>query len=278
MTPTECNVDLVIPIALKELLQKYQVFIQSTLEGKHGKTAKFYIQYVEFMKIYFRFSRSVRTSNFNLYIESLFEMADLFFIFNQANYARWILMYQRNLIDMRDNNSPLFQHFLRGAFGVKRTDKNMARAPVDLTLEQTINADAANTLTGISHFTNSISARQRWALSHSIRTKIITKLLESINYTQPDDITHELESNRIAKDRKAFNDFSDAIEKSMNPFSPKINPDSLFNIATGKAVSDQTSEFLLNVREKGKEQKRKFIEECAVDESRFERAIKKKKN
>ncbi|KAK9881333.1 hypothetical protein WA026_015459 [Henosepilachna vigintioctopunctata] len=36
----------------------------------------------------------------------------------------------------------------------------------------------------------------------------------------------------------------------MNSFSTTINPDNLFNIVTGKAVSDATSEFLLNVREK----------------------------
>lgn len=76
-------------------------------------------------------------------------MADLFFIFSQQNYARWILMYHKNLIDMRDNDNPLFHHFLRGAFGIKRTNKNIARVPIDLTLEQTINADAANTLNGI---------------------------------------------------------------------------------------------------------------------------------
>ncbi|KAK0160291.1 hypothetical protein PV328_007719 [Microctonus aethiopoides] len=41
------------------------------------------------------------------------------------------------------------QFFMQGAFGVKRTSANFSRSPVDLTLEQTINADAANRLTGI---------------------------------------------------------------------------------------------------------------------------------
>ncbi|GFU94344.1 uncharacterized protein TNCV_4368181 [Trichonephila clavipes] len=59
-------------------------------------------------------------------------------------------------------------------FGIKRTNKPFSRQPIDLTLEQTINADAARTLTGITHLTNSISARQRWARSHDIRSTIIT--------------------------------------------------------------------------------------------------------
>lgn len=63
----------------------------------------------------------------------------------------------------------------------------------------------------------------------------------------------------------------------MNPFSSTIDTNNLFNIVTGKAVSEKTSNFLLSVKEKGMEQKREFTEECAVDEKRFERAIKKKK-
>lgn len=268
---------MVVPVALKELLNKYKTFIKSTLNEEHGKTAKFYLQYVEFMGIYFRFSRSIRTSNFELYIESLSEMADLFFIFNHQNYARWILMYQRNLIQLRDDNSPLFDHFVQGAFGIKRTANNIARSPVDLTLEQTINADAANTLTGILHFTSSFSASQRWALSHSLRTKIITRLLHTIDFTKRDDIAHELEDHRINKDQKAFHDLYNAVQQSMNPFCSKVDPDHLFNIISGKAVSDETSDFLLSVQENGIEKKNKFIKECAENEKRFEMSIKKRR-
>lgn len=49
-------------------------------------------------------------------------------------------MYHKNLIDMRNNNNSLFQHFLRGAFDIKRTNKNIAKVPINVTLEQTINA------------------------------------------------------------------------------------------------------------------------------------------
>ena len=44
---------------------------------------------------------------------------------------------------------------------------------IDLTLEQTINANEACQRTGISAMKNSISARQRLAQSHCIRTRII---------------------------------------------------------------------------------------------------------
>lgn len=84
-----------------------------------------------------------------------------------------------------------------------------------------------------------------------------------------------MEVSRIVKDRKAFNDLSNAVEKSINPFSSTIDLKNLFYVVTGKAVSDDTSKFLLSVREKAMEQKLKFIEECAVNENIFEKSIKK---
>ena len=50
----------------------------------------------------------------------------------------------------------------------------------------------------------------------------------------------------------------DMIKASMNPFGT-INPLFLFNIATGKSVSQKTEEFLLNISKNGEEARNKFI-------------------
>ena len=62
----------------------------------------------------------------------------------------------------------VYDGYKKGCFGIKRTKEDLSRLPIDLTLEQTVNADAASQKTGISYFTNSISARQRWADSHFV--------------------------------------------------------------------------------------------------------------
>lgn len=59
-----------------------------------------------------------------------------------------------------NENSPLVREFRRGAFGIRRTNAKFARSPVDLTLEQTINADASNQFTD-NLAVDSISVR--WA-------------------------------------------------------------------------------------------------------------------
>lgn len=60
-----------------------------------------------------------------------------------------------------------FLKFQTVFFSIKKTNKPFSKQPIDLVLEQTINADAARRLTGIIQFTNFISARQRWALYSS---------------------------------------------------------------------------------------------------------------
>lgn len=186
-------------------------------------------------------------------------------------------MYLNNLIKLKVDNSNLLQEFREGAFGIRRTKSRLGRSPVDLTLEQTINADAGNTLTGVSHFTNSIAARERWALSHSVRTKIMSFVKAEIGLSKADDTSYILQKNRIEKDSKTLNSIVETIKKTMNPFSENVDKDSLFNLSTGKAASLNVTNYLLNVKSLGEEQKLKNFSECFEDSSRFVRRITRNK-
>lgn len=129
------------------------------------------------------------------------------------------------------------------SFGIKRTSKSFSRQPIDLTLEQTINADASKRLTGVINFTNSISARQRWAKSHSLRSTIISHVLENIGLKSRQDISNELEKSKIEKASSAVQKFVVIIKKYIDPFDQTIDPNVLFNILTGKGASTETTYF-----------------------------------
>ena len=55
-----------------------------------------------------------------------------------------------------------------------------------------INANAASQKTGITSLNNSIGARQRWARSHFLRTKIISDVCDKVGTSKKEDITQEL--------------------------------------------------------------------------------------
>ncbi|KAJ8914072.1 hypothetical protein NQ315_014266 [Exocentrus adspersus] len=141
----------------------------------------------------------------------------------------------------------------RGSFGIKRTDKQFSKIPIDLSLEQTINADAASRLTGIVHFTNSIPARQRWCKSHSMRSKIITRVLQQAGLRQNQDITADLEKNRIKKSTTQLLNLKHAIKQNINPVDRSLDLNFLFNISTGQAASEASTNCLLNVENSGDE-------------------------
>ena len=164
-----------LPSKITDLYYVYQDFSNETKSGKHGLTAQFWMQYMHMIELYHQLSRSIREGDFELYIHTLPKISSYFFVFNQPNHARWMTIYHNNLLRLSRTHPEVYNDYKKGGFGVKRTDKTFSRSPIDLTLEQTINADAASQRTGIAAFTNSISARQRWAQSHHISMTIITQ-------------------------------------------------------------------------------------------------------
>lgn len=151
-----CFLDIVKHQDVSMLLTK-----EDCLNGKLGKTKQFYIMFIHLVNHYLTLSRSTRTGDFILFKYILPKTANIFFVSNQPNYARWVVRYIDNLNKIEETHSSLHIAIKKGFFGIKRTDKAFSRQPVDITLEQTMNADAAKRMTGIIFFTNSISARQR---------------------------------------------------------------------------------------------------------------------
>ena len=84
--------------------------------------------------------------------------------------------------------------------------------PIDLTLEQTINADAVNQPIGISAFTNSISARQRWAHSHYLRISVVSHLLEKLDLNHKEDVSANLQGSKKRKNAETLKSISSHIE------------------------------------------------------------------
>lgn len=263
---------------LENLFEHYEAYYEETLTGKHGKTAQFYLIYIQLIKYYFIFSRSIREGDYYLYMYIIPKLTNIFFALNQPNYARWLVKYHENLMKISSTHPGLIPTVVQnGCFAIKRTSTAFSRSPVDLTLEQTINADAANKLTGISFLTNSISARQRWTRFHSIKADIISTVLEIAGLKKENDLKNDVKDSRIKKDGEAIKRLTESIRKHINPFDGSVNQLALFNVTTGKCAQEDTLKFLLNIEAIGETAKNAFITECSENENRFEKPIKRQK-
>ena len=256
--------------SLRTLLDSYKSCTEDTLNGQYGCTAKYWMGYIEMVTYWLQLSRSVREGNFDLYIFSLKNISKYFFTFNQPNYARWLTQYHNKLLNIKDTHPDVEREFRSGGFGVCRSGKDFCRNPIDLTLEQTINADAASEKSGISHFTNSVSARQRWAQSHSVTLTILSSLLEDLGLSAKEDVSRELKPCRIRRNAADLKKIISLLKDTMNPFNPDLDKECLFNIGSGKAATDATKKFLLSVSETGSEAQENFISECTANPKRFE--------
>ena len=167
-----------VPTGVDEILKRYEAFSVDTRRGKHGKTAQYWMCYIEMIHLYHVFIRSIRNGDLYLYIYCLPKLAAFFFAFHHQNYARWLIIYHDNLLKLHETHPQVFKEFKNGCFSLKRTSKPFSGIPIDLTLEQKVNADAACQRRGIIALTNSISARQCWAQNHSLRTTIISTVFE----------------------------------------------------------------------------------------------------
>ncbi|GFV69643.1 uncharacterized protein TNCV_4507581 [Trichonephila clavipes] len=114
------------------------------------------------------------------------------------------------------------------------------------------------------------AARQRWTKSHSIRATIISHVLDVCGLKQLQDVSADLQPNRIKIYGKQLSDFNEIFENNINPFDESLDKDSLYNIATAKPVPENVANFLLNIEKNGEDLRKQFITECAEDQNRFD--------
>ena len=76
-----------IPEKFAVISVKYESYRDKARSGAHGKTAQFWIAYVEMVQLYHQFIGSIRIGDLDLYIHSLYNISSFFFTLNHHNYA-----------------------------------------------------------------------------------------------------------------------------------------------------------------------------------------------
>lgn len=262
-----------MPSELETILKAYDDFYKETLIGDHGFTAKYYLQYVYFIDLLNLLERGIRTCDVDLYEYAIFHMIPVLFSFNHQNYSRYLTLYRYKLSNIEKTHPGLKDQLENGSFAIRRTQKNFARSAIDLTLEQTINASAANRLSGLTTYTNSLSGRQKWTETYGFRMSVQSNFYKGIGMTQNHDTEESMYKSKYFNQK--VRDMIEYINNTGNPFDDSLSSGKLFNLVTGRAASDETSNFLLNVIDKGKEQMHTFMKECEQDMGRFNKPLRR---
>ena len=258
----------------RKLSDDYEEFFHQTIRGKLGETASFWAVYVYLVnRLYREFQRSVRTNDVELYKQVLQSMIEVFFSLNRPNYARWGSYFLERLKHL---DKQALEILKAGAFSTRRTTKAYSRSAIDLTLEQSVNRDAASSASGITHFANSDGAFRRWCVTLSQRSMAVSEMKEMSGIEKGETPANQLRKSRVERDNNDVDKLSNMLDETCNPFSPDA-PDVLVNIATGKTANSEASRYLLGTLERGAKLRQEFHKECAEDESRFLKPVKRVK-
>ncbi|GFW34024.1 uncharacterized protein TNCV_287081 [Trichonephila clavipes] len=109
-----------------------------------------------------------------------------------------------------------------------------------------------------------LSAYQKF-VEETRQAIIISHVLDVCGLKQLQDVSADLQPNRIKIYGKQLSDFNEIFENNINPFDESLDKDSLYNIATAKPVPENVANIVLNIEKNGEDLRKQYITECAED-------------
>lgn len=108
-------------------------------------------------------SRSFREGDFELYIEAIKSLLPWIFALDNQNYARWLSVHLRDMLDLQNRHPSVHSEFTKGSFVVHKTQNMFSSIPLDHAHEQ-VNA-LVKGKGGAVGLTESPAALRRWMVA-----------------------------------------------------------------------------------------------------------------
>ena len=248
-------------------IRKYTEFKKSVREGVLGKTALFWVSYMDHIWLVLSLIRAVKTKDLSLYAECLHLMADIVFSFDGQNYARYLTYFsvlETNLDETHPGASELLK---RGAISVARSFIPGNRCAVDKTMEETFmkhaksRSGAGGSGTGISSIAGNYDAYQRWVRTTHERSKYVEATLnvaDMLTDSESSTWYRDLRPAEIQKSNRQVCETQEAIFGFTNPFTIS-DKDNHYCISSGTRVPKDHENDILSAELRGKQAKETFI-------------------
>ena len=266
---------------LTTLLVSYESFKSDVRKGSLGKTAQFWLSYMDCVWNALSLIRSVKENNFALYLHCLFVLPDLFFTFGGHNYSRYLTYLAVFLANIEDSHPGALTLLKRGAISVARSFIPGSRCHVDKTIEETImkhgkSRGGTGSGIGLSGITENYSAYQRWARTSTERAHFLsaTLSLADMNSDTGQGSKHrDQRPSEIRKSEASVKKTISAVKSFLNPFDVD-DKTGLYVLSSGARVPADVEKDVMHAITVGNEQKEKFINERLEKKTGFSDPIK----
>jgi len=225
------------------------------LEKSENLDNAFYV-FLRFLTQHFKnslFVRSLREANFALYVDSLTNMT-WFFVLDRTNYARWLSVHIRDMLNLPSSQPSVFVHFSNGKFTVNKSGRVFSAMPIDQAHEQ-LNAVAKGD-GGIIGLTDNDAALARYIVSGPEVARLIAKFESDLSMSVTSACHHEnsqaVQAAFVSDVQKLVNSF----QQFGNPFEEKND---LVVIHSRRIISKEHCESVFNLYQTGKNQYEHFV-------------------
>ena len=131
------------------------------------------------------FTRAIRDSNWELYLQSFSGMLPWFAGFDKIHYLRWECVFLADMKQLEHTAPEVFEGFKSGDFTVKETNKRFNQVSNDQGLEH-INK-LGKVTGGLMGITHSDTARNCWGLTYIDRARLVDDTRDMFGISKYDD-------------------------------------------------------------------------------------------
>ena len=88
------------------LIQRYENFEQRVSKGEFGKTAQFWLNYLDLMRLQHQVHAAIQTNDFEMRLDAWERVLLYYFIFNEMNYV-WYGSYYVQVLKQIESKYPV---------------------------------------------------------------------------------------------------------------------------------------------------------------------------
>ena len=141
--------------------------------------------------------RSLRTSDFSLYVDSLTKLAPWMFCMDHTNYARWLPVHIRDMANLKKVHPLIEAELSKGSFTVQKTKRVFSAMALDQAHEQ--NNAIVKSDGGAVGLTQSPAALRRWMLGGPEMMRLTTEFEGSLGAKRKGDNTRHHEQTKSSQ-------------------------------------------------------------------------------
>ena len=125
------------------------------------------------------------------------------------------------LANVKNEKPEVIDALTKGAFSINRSGNAFAGVPIDMVLEQSINAHAKNRLKGIIAYADIDSAVNRWHVTSPMKSEIANALLEYADMKNNEEGNKEVKEERKKRDKEDLEKLKKLITSTINSFKQR---------------------------------------------------------